>query len=88
LQFINSGEFRDKYGQNPSKGEFITKLYNNVLDRDPDPGGLAWWVEEMVTKPEERTWQQVLAEFSESDENQNNVAELIANGIVFDPWMG
>ena len=86
-QFINSVEFRDKYGLNPSNEKFITMLYNNVLDRDPDPDGLAWWVEEMDSKPE-RTPQQVLAEFSESDENQNNVAELIANGIVFDPWVG
>ena len=86
-QFINSVEFRDKYGLNPSNEKFITMLYNNVLDRDPDPDGLAWWVEEMDSKPE-RTPQQVLAEFSESDENQNNVTELIANGIVFDPWVG
>ena len=33
-------------------------------------------------------WEKVLADFSESVENQTNVAELIANGIVFDPWVG
>ena len=35
----------------------------------------------MGTKPI-KTWQQVLAEFSESPESQANVAELIANGTV------
>ena len=36
--FIDSDEFRASYGTNPTNGEFLTKVYNNVLGRDPDSG--------------------------------------------------
>jgi serralysin len=84
-RFIDSPEFRAFYGQNPSHTEFLTKVYRNVLDRAPDSAGLAWWNNEMKTNPE-KSWQKVLADFSESAENQANVASLIANGITYDPW--
>jgi cyclophilin family peptidyl-prolyl cis-trans isomerase len=84
-RFIDSSEFRELYGLNPSNAEFLTKVYSNVLDRTPDTAGLDWWVNEMMTNPT-KTWQKVLADFSESSENQANVASLIANGIPYDPW--
>lgn len=86
-RFIDSPEFRSLYGQNPTNSEFITKVYSNVLARSPDAGGLDWWVNEMKTNPT-KTWQKVLADFSESTENQANVASLIANGIEYSPWVG
>jgi cyclophilin family peptidyl-prolyl cis-trans isomerase len=86
-RFIDSDEFRALYGTNPTNGEFLTKVYNNVLDRDPDAGGYDWWMDQLENNPE-KSWGKVLADFSESPENQTNVAELIANGIVFDPWVG
>jgi hypothetical protein len=86
-RFIDSSEFRELYGQNPSNAEFLTKVYSNVLDRTPDTAGLDWWVNEMKTNPS-KTWQKVLADFSESTENQTNVASLIANGIEYVPWVG
>jgi Domain of unknown function (DUF4214)/FG-GAP-like repeat len=84
-RFIDSPEFRSLYGTNPSNAEFLTKVYSNVLDRTPDEAGLAWWVNEMKTNPA-KSWQKVLADFSESTENQANVASLIANGIAYDSW--
>ena len=84
-RFIDSPEFRQLYGANVSNATFITNVYKNVLDRNPDNAGLAWWVNEMTTNPA-KTWQKVLADFSESAENKANVASLIANGITFDPW--
>ena len=84
-RFIDSSEFRSLYGQNPSNAEFLTKVYSNVLDRTPDDAGLAWWVNEMKTNPA-KSWQKVLADFSESTENQANVASLIANGISYHLW--
>jgi hypothetical protein len=30
----------------------------------------------------------VLADFSESGENQTGVAALIGNGITYEPWVG
>jgi hypothetical protein len=84
-RFIDSSEFRSLYGQNPSNAEFLAKVYSNVLDRTPDDAGLAWWVNEMKTNPA-KSWQKVLADFSESTENQANVASLIANGITYHLW--
>jgi hypothetical protein len=86
-RFIDSPEFRSLYGQNPTNAEFLTKVYSNVLARSPDAAGLDWWVNEMKTNPS-KTWQKVLADFSESTENQANVASLIANGIEYVPWTG
>lgn len=84
-RFIDSNEFSELYGSNVSSADFLTKVYSNVLDRTPDTAGLNWWVNEMSTNPS-KTWQKVLADFSESTENQANVASLIANGITYDPW--
>jgi hypothetical protein len=86
-RFIDSAEFRSLYGAAPTNGEFLTRVYNNVLDRDPDSDGYAWWMDQLANNPE-KTWQKVLADFSESSENQANVAGLIGNGITYDAWTG
>ena len=86
-RFIDSTEFRSLYGTAPTNGEFLTKVYNNVLDRDPDSDGYAWWTDQLANNPE-KTWQKVLADFSESAENQANVASLIGDGITYDAWTG
>jgi hypothetical protein len=86
-RFIDSAEFKDLYGQTPSNTEFLTKVYSNVLDRTPDATGIDWWVNEMKTNPT-KTWQKVLADFAESSENQSGVANLIGNGITYEPWVG
>jgi hypothetical protein len=41
----------------------------------------------MKTNPS-KSWQKVLADFSESPENQTGVASLIGNGITYAPWLG
>ncbi len=66
-RFIDSTEFRAMYGTNPSDEEFLTKVYQNVLGRDPEPGGYSWWLNEIQTNPE-KTRAKVLADFSESSE--------------------
>ena len=40
--FVNSREFANTYG-NTDAGQFVTLLYQNVLDRAPDDGGFADW---------------------------------------------
>ena len=65
--FIQSQEWADFYGANPSNADLALLLYTNVLHRAPDPAGLAWWIERLdegVTKAE------VLIGFSESPENK------------------
>jgi hypothetical protein len=74
------------YGASSSNGDFITAVYNNVLDRTPDAEGYAWWVDQLTNNPE-KTRQKVLADFSESDENVATVASLIGSGIIYDPYV-
>jgi hypothetical protein len=41
--FTNSAEFAAKYGA-LSDSQFVTQLYANVLDRQPDAAGLAFYI--------------------------------------------
>ena len=40
--FAYSPEFTQRYGS-LDNGAFVTQLYRNVLEREPDSGGLAYW---------------------------------------------
>jgi hypothetical protein len=83
--FIASPEFQGKYGANPSYETYLTLLYNNILDRDPDPIGMDYWVSNMRNGIDSPAV--VLASFSEGYENTANVAPAIANGIYYTPWI-
>lgn len=76
--FAQSAEFASLYGSNPSHAELLTLLYNNVLDRAPDAGGQAYWLQVM---DQGLAHSEVLAYFSESQENQIKVQGVIENGI-------
>jgi len=82
--FIRSAEFQSRYGA-ASDTDFIKLLYENVLDRQPDDGGYAFWQNAM-----ERglSREGVLVEFSESPENKAYVSGLIAGGIEYTPFIG
>jgi hypothetical protein len=84
--FVTSAEFKTAFGgSNPSVNTLVTKLYNNVLNRTPDGGGLAFWQEKLNTG-----WStaDVLGYFSNSAENVTNVTPLIANGIQYQQFVG
>ncbi|MBY4676805.1 DUF4214 domain-containing protein [Marinobacterium arenosum] len=83
-RFIDSDEFRSLYGDNVDSEAFLTAVYNNVLHRDPDQGGLEWWLNEMTQGNHD--YVSVLAGFSESAENQLQVSGQIADGIEFSFW--
>ena len=82
-RFIDSPEFRATYGNAADNATFLSKLYENILNRTPDAVGYQWWLNELNSNPD-RNWAVVLAEFSESRENQVNVAAIVGEGIVFD----
>ncbi|OMH26627.1 DUF4214 domain-containing protein [Motiliproteus sp. MSK22-1] len=84
--FIHSNEFQTLYGDNPSNELFLTSLYHNVLDRDPDQDGFQWWSDKLNSGAESR--EDILVDFSESPENQANVIDLIGDGIVYEEWLG
>jgi len=46
--FVTSDEFVRTYGA-VSDDEFTVEIYRNVLGRDPDPGGLAYWRSRLAT---------------------------------------
>jgi hypothetical protein len=83
--FISSPEFQKLYGANVSDRDYVTKLYNNVLDRNPDQGGYDFWLGALANGA---TREDILVNFSESKENIANVANLIANGIQYQEWVG
>lgn len=82
--FIGSPEFRSLYGESPSNYDLVYRFYLNVLHREPDPGGFAFWLHALdyhIATPA-----QVLIGFSESPENYTQVIETMLNGIPFIPW--
>ncbi len=81
--FLGSAEFQQKYGELDDRG-FVNAMYQNVLNRDPDDAGYAFWTGELEQGISSRAG--VLTGFSESQENQQGTADQITNGISFDIW--
>ncbi|NBN78417.1 DUF4214 domain-containing protein [Microvirga tunisiensis] len=79
--FIASQEFRNTYGESVSNTQFISLLYQNVLNRAPDAAGLSGWLSRMDSGT---TRKEVLFGFSESGENKALVGQAIEDGI----WLG
>lgn len=84
--FIKSAEFAVLYGAQPSNADMLTRLYQNVLHRTPDAGGYAFWLDVLDRHAVSRA--QVLAEFSESPENQAALIGVIGNGFSYQPYGG
>jgi hypothetical protein len=81
--FAGSAEFANLYGAHASDTQFVQALYQNVLHRAGDGAGADFWMhalESSVTRAD------VLANFSESAENQAQVIGTIQNGIDYLHW--
>jgi hypothetical protein len=81
--FIDSQEYRAAYGSAMTHRELVTRYYTNILDRAPEQAGLDFWVQKLdsgVARAE------VLAGISESPENINGSAAIIANGFAYTPY--
>ena len=79
--FVTSAEFAGIYGNNPSNHDFVARLYQNVLGRDGEAAGIAYWVSELNAG--NRDMGSVLAGFSESDENVTTIAQTIGLGYWY-----
>ena len=66
-EFSSSQEFKNRYGATTTDTQYITTLYNNVLDRSPDAAGLANY-QNLLANGKERG--ALLLDFSESPENR------------------
>jgi hypothetical protein len=76
--FTQSPEFQSKYGGNLTDGQYITLLYQNVLDREPDAAGLAAW-EGALKSGLSRA--EALVGFSDSPENLQKTSAAIGAGL-------
>lgn len=77
--FLADKEAQALYSTDPSDEYFVTKMYNHVLHRTPDPEGYKFYVDglKLVTREE------VLAFFAESPENKAQVIGSIQHGIEY-----
>ena len=67
--FLNSTEFKSKFGSNLTNGEFVKRMYANVLLRASDTGGYNFWVGQLNSG--QMTRAQVALAFLDSAEFQN-----------------
>lgn len=81
--FVGSLEFQGLYGNNPGSSKLVTRFYQNVLHREPEPEGWMYWVNQIDTGAQ--TVQMVLSNFSESPENQANLLGVLSNGFDYTP---
>lgn len=84
--FINSAEFKELYGANPTNQGFVTKLYTNVLNRAPDAAGIDYWIRLLEQGIVDRA--EVLISFADSDENVANLVGVTMNGMEYTAWGG
>jgi hypothetical protein len=78
--FTHSQEFLQKFGQNPTNQDYVTKLYSNVLGRAPDKRGLDYWVHQADTG---RSHEQLLVDFATSPENVQLTGLHTANYVYW-----
>ena len=83
--FVASNEFQTLYGANVTDDQFVSLLYNNVLNRDSDVDGHNYWTSALENGAAR---EQILVNFSESRENYGNTVELIGSGIVYNEYLG
>lgn len=76
--FALNPEYKALY-DNTSNEQFVTKLYEHVLNRAPEGAGYEFWLTNLASGATDRD--EVLTMFSESPENQAQVIGAISNGI-------
>ena len=77
--FLDSAENVATYGAS-TDAQFVTQVYANVLHRQPDAGGLDFYLKGLAAGVTRAT---LLADFSESAENQAAVIGSISNGMNY-----
>lgn len=81
--FIGSQEFVQMYGAKPSNADFLGKIYQNILHRAPDQAGFDYWLKVM---DQGTSATDILAQFSESQENVAALAGVLQDGIAYTPF--
>ena len=76
--FLGSTEFQSRY-PNQSVENYVDTLYQNVLGRPGDPGGRAFWIDELNSGRQDRG--DVLNGFAQAPEFQIAMAPAYSDGI-------
>jgi hypothetical protein len=84
--FIASAEYQGVYGAHPDPTNLVTRYYENILHRPPEPAGLDFW-SGVLTRGDAPT-ADVLVAISESAENVQGLAAVIGNGFAYKPYSG
>jgi hypothetical protein len=84
--FVVSDEFQAKYGSLSSNAGLVHQFYLNILHREPDATGEAFWRD--VLDRRVATVADVLVKFSESPENVAALVGTIQDGISYLPYTG
>jgi len=74
--FVNSAEFQSKFGTNVSQSTLVTEMYQNVLQRQPDAGGLNYWIDKMSHG---MTAAQLVTGFTESPEGIGLLGQVLSH---------
>lgn len=83
-QFCASNEFRTRYGS-VSNSQFVDRVYRNVLGRDADAGGKAYWVGQMAAGLSRG---RVMRFFAESIDNQTRIGNWVRVCQVYVGMLG
>lgn len=83
--FIDSKEFQESYGANPSHRDMVAQFYTNVLHRAPDSDGLDFWVNALDSGAIDAA--AALVGFSESAENVAQLISVNSQGIFYQEWV-
>jgi hypothetical protein len=78
--FLQSGEFAVRFGSPDDRG-FVRLLYRNVLDREADAAGEAYWVEQLASGRTTRPG--LLVAFSESAEHRARTAASLPVALAY-----
>ena len=76
--FLGSGEFQSRFGSNLTNAQFVERMYNNILLRSSDPGGLNGWVQALNSGQVTRA--QLALSFLDSGEFQSLSASQNRDG--------
>ena len=68
-EFLSSGEFQVRFGSSLTNGQFVERMYNNILLRSSGIGGFNFWVGQLNSG--QLTREQVALSFLDSGEFQN-----------------
>jgi hypothetical protein len=78
--FANSSEFKHTYGS-LSNQAFVELVYQNVLGRPGDAGGISFWTSQLNTKARDRG--EVMVGFSESSEYKRTQGAAVNTSVAY-----